>query len=90
MGAMDEEVAARVLRAVRDGDTAFLALALHPYLHWTEPGVKLRGRTRVLAHLAAGGSTAEPTSCELRDGQVYRWTVARTGEPPPSGQNDPA
>ncbi len=73
---MDEQVVARVLRAVRDGDTAVLVLALHPYLHWTEPGVNLRGRTRVLAHLAAGGSTDRPTSCELRDGQVYRWTIA--------------
>jgi hypothetical protein len=73
---MDEEVVASVLRAVRDGDTAFLTLALHPYLHWAEPGVKLRGRTKVLAHLAASGSTAEPASYELRDGQVYRWTIA--------------
>jgi hypothetical protein len=68
-----DEVVRAVLVAVRERDRARLKLALHPYLHWTEPGLKLRGRTNVLAHLAGRESIAEPESYELRDGQVYRW-----------------
>lgn len=70
---MDEPVRT-VLVAVRERDWDRLKLALHPYLHWTEPGLKLRGRTKVLAHLAGRESIAEPAGYELRDGQVYRWT----------------
>jgi predicted transcriptional regulator len=71
-----DEAVRTVLVAVQDRDWARLKLALHPYLHWTEPGLKLRGRTRVLAHLAGRASISEPASYELRDGQVYRWTTA--------------
>jgi hypothetical protein len=71
-----DDVVRRVLVALQDRDWATLKLALHPYMHWTEPDVKLRGRTKVLAHLATRTSIAAPTSYELRDGQVYRWTRA--------------
>jgi hypothetical protein len=69
-----DELVDRVRRAVGDRDTVSLQLLLHPYLHWTEPEVKLRGRSNVLTHLAAVDSVNEPTSYELRDGQIYRWT----------------
>ncbi len=45
---------------------------LHPYLHFTDGAVSLRGRTKVLAYLREH-STKPPTSVEVRDGQVYRW-----------------
>lgn len=66
---------AEVLAAVAAGDRARLRLLLHPYLHWTEGGRTIRGRTRVLEHLAGQPVTRPPAACELRDGQVYRWTV---------------
>jgi hypothetical protein len=37
--------------------------------------VKTRGRSKVLAHLAVNPLADLPTSWELRDGQIYRWTV---------------
>jgi hypothetical protein len=69
----------RVVAAVADGDPVAIKLLLHPYLHWTEPGVKLKGRTNVLAHLQALGTLARPDECELRDGQIYRWTRGLSG-----------
>jgi hypothetical protein len=64
-----------VLEAVERQDWAGLKLLLHPYLHWREPGVAIRGRTKVLARLAEPPPPAPPSSYELRDGQVYRWTA---------------
>jgi hypothetical protein len=64
-----------VLEAVERQDWARLKLLLHPYLHWREPGVAIRGRTKVLARLAEAPPAAPPSSYELRDGQVYRWTA---------------
>jgi hypothetical protein len=64
-----------VLEAVDRRDWSRVKLLLHPYLHWREPGVTIRGRTKVLARLAEGPAPAPPNSYELRDGQVYRWTV---------------
>lgn len=64
-----------VLDAVDRQDWSGLRLLLHPYLHWREPGVAIRGRTKVLAHLAASPPSAAPSSYELRDGQIYRWTT---------------
>lgn len=46
---------------------------LHPYLHWTDGEVSLRGRRRVLAHLAAAPTPRPPAQVEVRDGQVRRW-----------------
>lgn len=62
--------------ALAAGDDATVKLLLHPYLHWTEGPVQLRGRTNVLAHLAGHRSLPAPETVELRDGQIYRWTVS--------------
>lgn len=70
---MDRIVRA-VLSAVERRDQAALKALLHPYLHWSEPRIELRGRVRVLARLAAAPAPAPPASYELRDGQIYRWT----------------
>jgi hypothetical protein len=60
------------------GKDAFLpgrpAAAATPGLHWTEAGRTIRGRTRVLEHVATSPPAGPPESYELRDGQVYRWT----------------
>jgi hypothetical protein len=46
---------------------------LHPYLHWQDRKVALRGRVNVLAHLRSVPTPRPPTSVEIRDGQIYRW-----------------
>jgi hypothetical protein len=63
-----------VLDAVEHGDWTTVKALLHPYLHWREPGVALRGRTKVLVRLAEAPPPSPPSSVELRDGQIYRWT----------------
>jgi len=63
-----------VLAAAARGDQVALKALLHPYLHWNEPRIALRGRVKVLARLAASPPPAPPDSYELRDGQIYRWT----------------
>ena len=47
---------------------------LHPYLHFTDGDLALRGRVNVLAHLRRHPTPRPPTEVEVRDGQVYRWT----------------
>ena len=51
---------------------------LHPYLHFTDRGVSLRGRSKVLEWLRENGAKP-PTSVEVRDGQIYRWVRTRGG-----------
>jgi hypothetical protein len=68
------DVIASGLDAVAHRDWVTLR-AIHPYLHWTEGSVTIRRRTKVLAHLAEHPVSDQPRSYELRDGQVYRWTV---------------
>jgi hypothetical protein len=64
-----------VLAAIHDEDWDGLKRLLHPYLHWTDAaGEQIRGRRRVLARLAETRPAGPPSSCELRDGQIYRWT----------------
>jgi hypothetical protein len=46
---------------------------LHPHLHFHDRDVALRGRTRVLDHLAGHPTPKPPAEVELRDGQLYRW-----------------
>jgi hypothetical protein len=72
-GMDDAMVVAGVIRAVSNGDIAHLRSALHPYLHWVEPGLAIRGRDKVLAHLSENRRIPAPTRVETRDGQVYRW-----------------
>lgn len=70
-----DEIVERVLDAAARADRAALVQLLHPYLHWTEDGRTVRGRTKVFARLlGAGPPPAPPASYELRDGQIYRWT----------------
>lgn len=69
-----------VLDTLAREDYAALRPLLHPYLRWTDGPDTIRGRTRVLAHIAANPTSAPPVSYELRDGQIYRWTVP-TEEP---------
>jgi hypothetical protein len=57
-------------------DWAALRPLLHPYLHWREREVDLRGRSRVLAHLESVPTPRPPSAVEIRDGQVYRWGAA--------------
>jgi hypothetical protein len=73
-GANPAEVMVRdVLDAVDRRDWDVVRVALHPYLHWHEPGVSLRGRRNVIARLALPPPPAPPSTVELRDGQIYRW-----------------
>ncbi|MEV4514784.1 nuclear transport factor 2 family protein [Dactylosporangium sp. NPDC049525] len=71
-----EQIVRDVIDAVERQDWVLVKALLHPYLHWREPGVAMRGRTKVLARLAAGPVPVAPDSWELRDGQIYRWTSA--------------
>ncbi|WP_433297062.1 hypothetical protein ACQPZQ_17615 [Pseudonocardia sp. CA-142604] len=71
---MDQVVLA-VLAAAERQDWPTVRLLLHPYLHWTQDGVALRGRTTVMARLTAQPHLTAPATYELRDGQVYRWTA---------------
>lgn len=54
-------------------DWARLAKLLHPYLHWQDRKVELRGRLNVLSHLRSVPTPRPPMSVEIRDGQIYRW-----------------
>ena len=69
-----EEIVRAVLGALERGDWERVRLLLHPYLHWREPDVALRGRRNVLERLADGPPPEPPDEIELRDGQIYRWT----------------
>jgi hypothetical protein len=55
------------------GEYGELRPLLHPYLHYTDGAVSLRGRTKVLDHLRENGAKP-PTEVEVRDGQIYRWS----------------
>lgn len=59
--------------AMDAGEWADLRLLLHPYLHFSDGRITLRGRVKVLAHLRETPRSRPPTSVEIRDGQVYRW-----------------
>jgi hypothetical protein len=69
-----DQIVVEALDAIARDDRAALIQLLHPYLHWTEGGRTIRGRNNVFARLASGPPPAPPASCELRDGQIYRWT----------------
>jgi hypothetical protein len=46
---------------------------LHPYLHFDDGDLSIRGRHQVLDHLQGHPTPKPPTGAEIRDGQVYRW-----------------
>jgi hypothetical protein len=64
-----------VRAAFEAGEWETLRLLLHPYLHWTDGDETIRGRTNVLARLHSADTLPEPSSVELRDGQIYRWVA---------------
>ena len=68
-----DPIVRQVLAAVARQDQVALKALLHPYLHWSEPRLEIRGRVKVLARLAAAPAPGPPASYELRDGQIYRW-----------------
>jgi hypothetical protein len=69
---MDPPTAA-AWNAMDAGEWHELRELLHPYLHYAEGGVILRGRTQVLAHLREHPVPRPPSRTEVREGQVYRW-----------------
>lgn len=70
-----DDVVRQAIEAIREGEWDRLRLLLHPYLHWTEGQVTVRGRRNVLERLAGQPGVDPPEDYELRDGQIYRWTV---------------
>lgn len=66
--------AAVAWNAIDSGEWSDLTTYFHPYLHFTDGDVALRGRKNVLAHLRAHPTPKPPTEVEVRDGQVYRWS----------------
>jgi hypothetical protein len=60
--------------AIDAGEWGELRPLLHPYLHWHDGDVALRGRSQVLAHLRQAPTPKPPAHVEIRDGQVYRWS----------------
>jgi hypothetical protein len=60
---------------IREHNCDAVRLALHPYLHWTQPdGTVTRGRKNLLAMLKQAQGPLPPASrTELRHGQIYRW-----------------
>ncbi|HEU5484244.1 MAG TPA: hypothetical protein VFU98_05000 [Microlunatus sp.] len=73
MNAQEQVLAERVVAAVAADTVADVRLVLHPYLHWSEHGQTLRGRTTVLTMLESRPTLDPPVRVELRDGQIYRW-----------------
>ena len=65
--------AAAAWAAMDAGEWGELRPLLHPYLHWRDGGVELRGRSKVLAHLQQVPTPKPPSEVEVRDGQIYLW-----------------
>ncbi len=59
--------------ALDAGDWATARPLLHPYLHFVDGRISVRGRTRLARHLAEHPRPRPPREVEVRDGQVYRW-----------------
>ncbi len=66
--------AARVWGLVEQQEWGEVRPLLHPDVRLGDGAVEVRGRTRVLAHLADHPTPRPPTSVEVRDGQLYRWS----------------
>jgi len=71
------EEAERAITAIESQNWDQLRVLLHPYLHWTGvDGNTVRGRTKVLAMLAATPDAMHrPSRVEVRAGQIYRWQI---------------
>jgi len=68
-----EPPAAAAWAAIDAGEWGEATDLLHPYVHFTDGAVALRGRTNVLAHLRSHPTPKPPAAVEVRDGQLYRW-----------------
>jgi hypothetical protein len=68
-----EPPAAAAWAAIDAGEWGEARDLLHPYLHFEDGAVTLRGRTNVLAHLRSHPTPKPPAAVEVRDGQLYRW-----------------
>jgi hypothetical protein len=79
-----DHVVQNALDAIERRDWGQLKRVLHPYVRWTENEATLRGRTKVLAHLTAHPVANRPTSYQLRDGQIYHWTIDAGSPAPPT------
>ena len=66
--------AARVWALLDAEDLVLAKPLLHPYLHWQDRDVTLRGRHNVLAHLREHPRPRPPYAVDVREGQIYRWT----------------
>ena len=51
---------------------------LHLYVRFEDGATRLRGRTNLLRHPGDHPTPRPPTTVEVRDGQVYRWTRRST------------
>jgi hypothetical protein len=67
------EPTAAAWAAMDAGEWGELRPLLHPYLHWTDGDVALRGRSNLLKHLQSHPTPKPPREVEVRDGQIYRW-----------------
>ncbi len=67
------EPTAAAWAAMDAGEWGELRPLLHPYLHWVDGDVALRGRSNVFEHLQSHPTPKPPRDVEIRDGQVYRW-----------------
>ena len=56
------------------GEYGELRPLLHPYLHFADGAVSLRGRRKVLTHLREHTAPGRRVEVEVRDGQIYRWS----------------
>ncbi|MEP9385249.1 MmcQ/YjbR family DNA-binding protein [Nocardioides sp. KR10-350] len=68
------EPTARAWSLIDGGRLGDVRPLLHPYLRWTDGEISVRGRVKVLAHLADHPRPRPPAYVEVRDGQIYRWT----------------
>ena len=68
-----EPPAAAAWAAIDAGEWHDVRPLLHPYLHFQDGAVALRGRNAVLEHLRGHPTPKPPTAVEVRDGQLYRW-----------------
>jgi hypothetical protein len=67
------EPTAQVWDLVEKQDWHAVRLLLHPYLHFEDGVVRLRGRAKALEHLRGHPTPRPPHEVEVRDGQLYRW-----------------
>jgi hypothetical protein len=68
-----EPPAAAAWAAIDAGEWHDVRPLLHPYLHFQDGTVTLRGRNAVLEHLRSHPTPKPPVAVEVRDGQLYRW-----------------